>query len=388
MVLFVILLPVLLGLGAIAVDVGYWYVVKKTAQDAADAAALAAARELQDCEAAEAVGHDYAARNMPEATVEVTCDTVGVGPGNVEVAVTAQADTFFGRLFGVVDVTVTQHAVAERLSSAGNLAIFAGSVDCDDGLEFDAENVSINGLLHSNGQFRISRGPFWAADGTIWRDNCVSSVEPGVSAFGNGNPPDRLPRDVFERLNWPVWFTPADFGWFSGCTYKGTTIELTAQHVVITGPDQVIDHDGTLPSGIYCATQSFALSGDGVRGAITALAPSISVAARNTDLRPYSGTRVLFFAVPNSDFNPENDGALDAGGNPACQPDPAADLTLDGDGHRWRRAVIFSPCGRVVVNITPAALTGTIIARQVRVDSDGFEMVGESDFVFQTALVE
>ena len=38
-VLVAVLLPLFLGLGAIAVDVGYWYVVKKTAQDAADAAA-------------------------------------------------------------------------------------------------------------------------------------------------------------------------------------------------------------------------------------------------------------------------------------------------------------------------------------------------------------
>jgi hypothetical protein len=50
--------------------------------------------------------------------------------------------------------------------------------------------------------------------------------------------------------------------------------------------------------------------------------------------------------------------------------------------------VIFSPCGRVVVGISPAELTGTIIAHQVRVDADGFEMIGESDFEFQTALVE
>ena len=49
-VLVAVLLPLFLGLGALAVDIGYWYVVKKTAQDAADAAALAAARELpSDC---------------------------------------------------------------------------------------------------------------------------------------------------------------------------------------------------------------------------------------------------------------------------------------------------------------------------------------------------
>jgi hypothetical protein len=185
-----------------------------------------------------------------------------------------------------------------------------------------------------------------------------------------------------------VWYTPADFGWFSSCTFKGTTIEVTAQEVVMKGPDQVVAHNGTLPTGTYCATESFVLTGDGVRGAITALAPSITVDASDTELRASSGTRVLFFAIPNNDVSPTNDGALSGGGNPTCQPDPAADLTLNGEGHRWR-GVVFSPCGRVVVNISGAqALVGAIVARQVRVDADGFDMIGESDFEVQTALVE
>jgi len=377
-VLFAILLPLFLGLGAIAVDVGYWYVVKKTAQDAADAAALAAARELQDCAAAELVGHDYGERNMPDSTVEVNCGTAGVDPGKVEVTVTAQADTFFGRLFGVLDVTVTQRAVAERLNGPGNLAIFSYSGDCFDGLEFDAENVSINGLVHSNGQFRISRGPFWAADGTFDVERCAASRDlNAVSVFGDG--PDDLPRQGSHE-EWPAWFGPADFGWFSGCTYRGTTVEITAVAVVITGPDQIIPHNGTIAAGVYCATESFAITGDGVHGRITALAPVISVNANSSELRPYSGANVLFFAVPDGDFNPENDG-------PECSS-AASDMLLNGAGHRWK-GVVFSPCGRVVINVSGAqSLEGTILANQVRVDANGFEMIGKSDFEVQTALVE
>ena len=400
MVLFVVLLPLLLGLGAITVDIGYWYVVKKTAQDAADAAALAAARELQDCAAAELVGHDYGERNMPDSTVEVNCGTAGVDPGKVEVAVTAQADTFFGRLFGVLDVSVTQRAVAERLNSPGNLAIFAYDDECagEFPLEFDGQDVFVSGFVHTNGRFRISRGPFWAADGTFNESSCRPSIEADVlSQFGESRPPPWGTACAGEPCgeplegayrDWPAWFTPADFGWFSRCTFKGATIEITAQQVVITGPDQVIAHDGTLPRGTYCATESFAVTGDGVRGEITALAPSITVDASNTELRPYSGTRVLFFSVPNGDFNPENDGSLAAGGNPTCQPDPAVDMTLNGEGQRWRRAVIFSPCGRVVLNMTADELVGTIIAHQVKVSADGFEMTGWNDFEVPTALVE
>jgi len=67
-VLFALLLPLFLGLGALAVDVGYWYVVKKEAQDAADAAALAAARDLgRGQPVATQTAIDYVRKNMPDA---------------------------------------------------------------------------------------------------------------------------------------------------------------------------------------------------------------------------------------------------------------------------------------------------------------------------------
>jgi hypothetical protein len=386
-VIFAILLPLLLGLGAIGVDVGYWYVVKKTAQDAADAAALAAARELPDCETQRAEHYGWV--NMPEADeIDARCPD----DAHVEVNVSARADTFFGRLFGVMDVTVRGRAVAERLDRPGNLAIFAhDEPECVDGhgLEFEGKDTIVNGMIHSNSRFRIGDGPFWAADGTISRNNCPSSVEPHiVSGFGGGQPPDRLPRDVFETLPWPAWFTPAELGWFSSCTYGATTIEVTAHEVITTGPDRVIAHDGTVPSGTYCATESFVLTGEGVRGAMTVLAPTIVVSADDTQLWPYSGTKVLFFGLANADFNSENDGSLDSGGNPDCQPDPGADLWLEGADNRWS-GVVFSPCGRVVVSLAgPRSLDGVIVANQVRVDADGFDMAGKSDFQVQTALVE
>ena len=68
-VLFAVLLPLFLGLGAIAVDIGYWYVVKKTAQDAADAAALAAAAELPDKFAAEQAAQNVRRREHARCVV-------------------------------------------------------------------------------------------------------------------------------------------------------------------------------------------------------------------------------------------------------------------------------------------------------------------------------
>jgi hypothetical protein len=404
-VLVAVLLPLFLGLGAIAVDVGYWYVVKKTAQDAADAAALAAARELPDRDVAIATGVDYVHRNLPGATAIVDTPYVEHGvvagvpwtggtpdPTKVEVTVRQPAGTFFGRAFGIIDLVVTTRAVAERTSSDSNLAIFSASDDCAEGLglEFYGEDVAINGLVHSNGQFRIGAGPFWAADGSIWgTDNCRSSVDETVqSQFGTSEPPARLPRDVGEQP-WPTWFTPADFGWLTGCTYSAAHISIGATEVQFLQPDKVVPYSETIPSGVYCATETLSIDAEDVGGSITALAPQITVSGGGLELAPFA-QNVLFFAVPNTD-NTTNDGppperAL------SCVPEDGADMLLLGSGHRWR-GVVFNPCGRVVANLGDGqggapALEGAIVAHRVRVDGEGFEMIGKGDFEYSTALVE
>ena len=408
-VLFAVLLPLFLGLGAIAVDIGYWYVVKKTAQDAADAAALAAARELPNATVAIPRGEEYVHRNMPDAVATVSTPyteptgAVGVGipggggtpdPMKVQVIVSQHARTFFGRIFGIFDANVTARAVAERLAGDDTLAIFSfENPTCVDetGLEFNAANVRIIGFIHSNGRFRISQGPFWAADGTISRNNCVSSIEQEVySQFGSAPPLNREPRDVFETMSWPLWHTPADFGWLSGCTYSGSTIEITQSVVTIDG-DHVTPHDGTLPSGTYCATTSFHLDGDGLRGRVTALSPQITVEGGDLELRPFAQD-LLFFAVPNADTTSSNDGSLATNGAPSCVPSDGNDLVLRGSGHRWF-GLVFNPCGRVDANLGGGrdgapALEGALIGLRVLLRGNGFEMIGRGDFEYSTALVE
>jgi hypothetical protein len=404
-VLIAVLLPLFLGLGAIAVDVGYWYVIKKTAQDAADAAALAAARELPDVCAAEAKGKEYALANMPDAGVVVlpSCDesaspVVGVDPSGgvpehgVAVTVTHATTLFFGRLFGLIPPTVRARAVAERIPGDDTLAIFSHSnLDCQDGLRFDAVDVRLNGHLHSNGQFRIERGPFWAANGTFAVDGgCPASKEPdAVSQFGS-DPSATLPLEG-AKLWWPLWYTPAAFGWLDRCTYSGDTIEIAQSAVTVDGEEVAPVQSGTIPSGTYCASTSFRLDGQDLRGRVTALAPEITVEGGDLELRPFAQD-VLFFAVPNVDTSPENDGSLSTDGGPTCTPSEGHELSLNGSGHRWF-GVIFNPCGRTIVSLGGGldgapTLEGAIVSDRVLVQGNGFEMIGRGDFEYSTALVE
>jgi hypothetical protein len=402
-VLFAILLPLFLGLGAIAVDIGYWYVVRKSAQDAADAAALAAARELPVGSIAEATAIEYVEANMPDASPTVEFPYVpdassGTGGGEpdhtkIEVTVEHATDTFFGGLFGVLSPTVTRRAVAERLDGSRKLAIYSHSYDgCSAGLEIDARGVWIDGLVHSNGQYDVHSGSgpdaLWAADGTIWRENCVSNLDPDFVGATYGEGPDFLPRDVFELTNWPAWFRAADFGWptCGGSDFSGEHIEVLATAVRITNPDRVIPHTGIIPSGTYCATESFTIRGDGLKGTVSVLAPRISVEANHLKLDPFTHG-VLFFTVPNTSAIAEDDGSLGSGGNPTCVPSNGNDLQLDGSRHVWS-GIVFNPCGRVVLGTDDSDLTSAIIGRQVRVTADEVRLTGTGALAASVGLVE
>jgi hypothetical protein len=188
---------------------------------------------------------------------------------------------------------------------------------------------------------------------------------------------------------WPLWHTPADFGWLDGCTYSGSTIEITQTAVTIDG-EQPTSHNGTIPSGTYCATNSFHMDGQDLEGRITALSPRITVEGGNLALRPFAQD-TLFFAVPNTDTTSTNDGSLAADGNPLCEGE-GHDLVLDGSGHRWF-GIVFNPCGRIDANLGGGpngapALEGALIGFRVLVRGDGFEMIGRGDFEYSTALVE
>jgi Putative Flp pilus-assembly TadE/G-like len=416
-VLFAVLLPLFLGLGAIAVDIGYWYVVKKTAQDAADAAALAAARELPDACAAIVKGEEYGLANMPDATVTVIPPTscgssvpvpgggevpgAGAGAGgegsSTGVLVTVSHDTgaFFGRVFGIAEPRVTASAVAEMTSSGGNLAIFAYANDCTGNpLEFGASDVFINGFVHANGRFKISDGPFWALNGTFDDATCRPSVEPGVLAqFGEDRPPPWGTacgggpcREPLEGAHWSwattMWFTPAQFGW-PNCTYQADSIEITADEVRLEPQGDVRFHGGAIPSGTYCARSSFTIHGDNLRGRLTALAPEITVKGEGLNLSSFS-RNVLFFAIPNTDVV-ANDGPPETT-DLECVPDTGSDLNLSGSGSQWI-GIIFNPCGRVRVSLD-VLLQGAILGNEVFVGGDGFEMIGRGNFEYSTALVE
>jgi Putative Flp pilus-assembly TadE/G-like len=112
LVLSSLFLTVLLGMAAVAIDVGSWYHADRQAQAAADAAALAAAQALPyDSTTAEDYAEDYAAKNGG-GLKSVAFGTGPVANDTVTVEIERPAPGFFSQVLGVDSVTVSAKASA------------------------------------------------------------------------------------------------------------------------------------------------------------------------------------------------------------------------------------------------------------------------------------
>lgn len=425
LVLFAILLPLFMFTGMVVVDVGYWWANARKAQIAADACALAAARELPqswtpartDCNIDGS--RDYVLTNLPDqtggaATEPFHVSTAVLSPfegrsDQVEATVTMRVRTFFGRFIGLGGVELTRRAVAEQSVGAGEWAIYSHDPEgcvAGNGLEVNGTGIEVDGRVHSNSFYHVNSGHaasgdnFWADVGTVSTTPCDPTLDPSPTgaAYGTGPAPQpHLPTDSnFEP--WPVWYTPAQFNWpncggpsglpnFSArnINIKGDKIELKGR--LSGGPDIDIPHSGTIPTGTYCATEKLTTS-DTVSGTVTLLSPQLDLSG-NTDFDAYQHN-VLFFAVPNwvsgtwgADTFSGNDGALPLG-NPICT-DPGIEMKLNGGNVSWK-GTIFHPCGRVNLNNSPSGtgpepeMVGSIIAYMVKVNQPGFTLTGQSNF--------
>jgi Putative Flp pilus-assembly TadE/G-like len=379
LVLFALSIVLFAVLCAVVVDVGYWWVMGKKTQIAADACALAAAAQLPaspawnrtECVVA---GVDYAKKNLPgegladeprylSTTVRSPYASAdgGAPTSYVEAKVRVSVGTFFGRFLGKNSVIVTRRAVAEySAGTPGNYAIYSHSSVCDKGLEFDGNNRFINGRVHSNGQFLIGNtgSPFWARVGTRKTTSCgparSNSIRYGGTNYDTGT------RNIFPTTDpdetWPEWFTPADFT----CTFSAAEFKFTSGQVI--------------PEGTYCATKLFNINGNNISGKITALAPKIEVDGNNIDLTPFAPNGVLFYNLPNT--SPGGDGGPGGMPPPSCSGDSVEMKLSNGNDSTWKGKV-FHPCERVLVNGNgTSSLEGAIYGLQVKVNGNGFNMTG------------
>ena len=113
-VLTVVAMVVILGMAAMAIDVGSWYQTQRHDQSIVDAAALAGAQALPDDPAqAVSLAVEYAGKNgITLAPSEVSISSAVGANDTIRVAAARPAPTFFAKIFGLNSVQVGASAGA------------------------------------------------------------------------------------------------------------------------------------------------------------------------------------------------------------------------------------------------------------------------------------
>jgi hypothetical protein len=206
---------VLIGVAALAIDLGFSWMLHRHEQNAADPAAIAAARFIGDPDPVTGVqpfdpgqgwqaACAYAHANGFFQASNANCDPDAAGtsmevnyppdpsagdfagqPGMVQVKITAQHDSFFGMIFGQSRATVTTAAVAARQRGHTNSNSLVS-------LKPDGCPTS---RTHGTGTIRIYPAPGYTGDGgyvqvnsdcgnSTGDDNCATSSQGALDIAG------------------------------------------------------------------------------------------------------------------------------------------------------------------------------------------------------------
>ena len=117
-VLVALSIAMLCGVAALVVDVGMVSVREGQLQNAADAAALAAARDLPSASTAKSTAVKYAGYNGVAATDTVVTTPYNGNPNRVEVVCNKTVQYTFAKIFGAKSIVVSARAVAEKAAGA------------------------------------------------------------------------------------------------------------------------------------------------------------------------------------------------------------------------------------------------------------------------------
>jgi hypothetical protein len=193
-VLSAIILTVLLGFSALAIDVGFWLHTRTKLQADADAMALAGAQKLcakAECDAsAESLAESYAPKNAVKNSetsvdVDVTCDgDVSHNHDTITVHTQRNVPTLLAGVLGITDADITACATARKAAVAGGTGIVPF------GIEDDCLGAGVFG-----DDYKIK---YDAAPDSVGTDICdktggnfgLLAIDTSGAGAGCGSPPD------------------------------------------------------------------------------------------------------------------------------------------------------------------------------------------------------
>ncbi|HWB33612.1 MAG TPA: pilus assembly protein TadG-related protein [Acidobacteriaceae bacterium] len=317
-VLTVLCLAVLIGVVALAVNVGQLLSQRRQMQTAADSAALAGAEELSNGDVTSAAQADAAQNGFP-----ASATTVNVGPSNgpnkaksgyVEVIVSVSEPTYFMRIFGKNSMTVSARAVATTaltttclyalnssgtdisLTGSGSLSIPSCGI-IDDSSDSQALKFTGSGSISAD-SIKIVGGYKKTGSGSI-SPTPTTGISPVDDPLADMTPPSYAPGACNAALSYtgsktnavPGPSTPGGVICYKGFSNKGSG-------------------SVTFPPGVYVFTGDFtnsgsgSISGSGVTFYMAAGGGSFSVNGSGPlnlsapTSGPYSG--ILFYQDPGN----------------------------------------------------------------------------------------
>jgi Putative Flp pilus-assembly TadE/G-like len=356
LIIAILAMTVLIGFMAMSIDVGLWYHTRQTAQNAADAAALAGAGQISvDPSQAITVARTYATNNGY---------TNGVGGATVTVDYPYQSDAtkihvtiskpvpieFAAVLSNFVAFNVSASAVARSAGSGqGFYALFAhgGSSSCSGNITMSGGGNTVVGAVQADGTLTTS-GSSGSTPTSITGNTGYACT---LNTDSNTTITPAAVKDT--SLDWPVYYTTSDFlpCTFGSLTGPDITLSDGTHWNSVTDPGYV----NTLKPGVYCAQNNITGTMDNRDGTVTLVTSSssgkIDISGGSTTLQPFLSNHVLAFSSSTS-------------GNHA--------VVLSGGGSQWN-GIIVAEFGGVTLSGgknaggTAAGLTGAVMSQNVTI---------------------
>lgn len=349
LILAVMGMAALMGMAAMAIDVGLVFHERREAQNAADAAALAGASSLPP------YGTSFQAAAKAQEWAELNGYEDGVSNTNVNVTYPYDGDASrleveierpysftFGKVLGLDQLTVSARAVGQgtfTTGGGGGYAIFVINNDCStsDPLEISGSLNDVTGDVHSNSKIKI---------GGSFVDFVGDTTYTCTFTDGGSNNTFTPPPAQFGNRPSPLDYTYGSFP----CTYSYTQdIDVGSRSELWLNNDPGTQE---LKDAVICSTGDIQLSGQDVTGNVTFVAG---------DELKISGSNFHLKGLWNDVL------AYSAGSNEAA-------IDMSGSGGLWE-GYIFAPNGRAKVAGQDAlSVQGSIIADRVTISGSDFSI--------------
>jgi hypothetical protein len=398
-VLLALAMIALLAFAALAIDGGQVYWLRRSAQNAADGAAMSAAYakctggDIEAAGLAAAALNDFDEAERPGTTVEIysppTSGPLAGDPAYVEAIVTADTPSHLAHFVFEGPLAVTARAIGycePVWDGVTGSAIYAGDTgECTNSLTSTLSGADYTGGLHSNNTMAIS-GHTTLVDGTVSYVNGDQPDEDKVTFVdidgdgdaGGFNPLASGP--VWSTGIYPVNFQTEDFA-------PGSDEALAAEaddpdgdgigryhpyvglHNFTLKTQDLPEVDGEpFLDGLYYVEGNVSLSGSFV-GEVTIVATGkISFSGSHQDISPYVEDGLLLFTEAGADY----------GGGSRCS---TAVISLSGSELVWR-GIIYAPNGRIEMSSSDnATLFGTLIGHNVHLSGSTASIIYSDEYL-------